>query len=155
MAFIPEDGGRRGHLQMTAEQRLTQSPGQAFLPWTPSDPPAVVCAGETTDNANRGHHHARRSHHEDKDRKMDRLKGKGKNKAEGTYTDTVKGGSPCSTAVAVCLSKLSLLQSCFLSSLVREFQESSSRIHGYSSCQSSNLKIRRLGDQAQCYCQQN
>lgn len=65
---------------MTAEQRLTQSPGQAFLPWTPSDPPAVVCAGETTDNANRGHHHARRSHHEDKDRKMDRLKGKGKNK---------------------------------------------------------------------------
>lgn len=56
MAFIPKDGGSKrppaDDSRAVPEARLPHPGLLQILP-------AVVCAGETTDNANRVHHHAR------------------------------------------------------------------------------------------------
>lgn len=52
------------------------------------------------------------------------------------------------------LSTLSLLQSCLLSSLVRGVPHRPSTVRAFSSCQSSHIKARRLGEQAQRHLQQ-
>lgn len=80
MAFIPKDGGSK---RPPADDSRAVSEARLPHPGLLQILPAVVCAGETTDNANRVHHPCQ-SHHEDKDRQMDRLKGKGESKAEGT-----------------------------------------------------------------------
>lgn len=111
---FPRMGLLRGHLQMTAEQALRQSPGQASLPWTPSDPPRchfcwwpqiMQIEYVTMPESPWGQGQTDGQTEEE-----------GKGEAEGTYKDKVKGAPPRPTAAAVCLSRLSLLQSCLLSS---------------------------------------